>query len=100
MKLIVAEMACLYLLVVGVAFATVGGGDVAIKSKKGEVVFSHDNHVGMGLECTKCHDGLFTTSAQHKKVTMKQMQQGKSCGACHNGKTAFSVKGDCKNCHK
>ncbi len=31
---------------------------------------------------------------------MKQMQQGKSCGACHNGKKAFSVKGDCVKCHK
>jgi len=100
MKRIIAEMACLYLLVVGVAFATVGGGDVTIKYKKGEVVFSHDNHVGMGQECTVCHDKLFTTSSQHKAVTMKQMQQGKSCGACHNGKTAFSVKGNCKNCHK
>ena len=31
---------------------------------------------------------------------MKEMQKGKSCGACHNGKTAFSVKGDCTKCHK
>ncbi|WP_370543337.1 cytochrome c3 family protein [Geobacter sp. OR-1] len=23
------------------------------------------------------------------------MQKGKSCGACHNGKNAFSVIGDC-----
>ena len=101
MKRIIALAACFALLVVGIAFAKVGGGDVTIKYKKGEVVFSHDSHVGgVGLECTKCHDKLFTSSAQHKAVTMKQMQQGKSCGACHNGKAAFTVKGNCKNCHK
>ena len=100
MKRIIAAVACLSLLVAGVAFAAVGGGDVTIKSKKGPVVFSHDKHVGMGQECTQCHDGLFTDSKSHKTVTMKQMQQGKSCGACHNGKTAFTVKGNCKNCHK
>jgi c(7)-type cytochrome triheme protein len=31
---------------------------------------------------------------------MKQMQKGKSCGSCHNGKVAFSVKGECIKCHK
>jgi c(7)-type cytochrome triheme protein len=30
---------------------------------------------------------------------MKQMEKGKSCGACHDGKKAFSVKGDCAKCH-
>ena len=101
MKRIIVSAACLSLLVAGSAFAKVGGGDVAIKYKKGEVVFSHDNHVnGMALDCTKCHDRLYTSGAQHKTVTMKEMQKGKSCGACHNGKTAFTVKGNCKNCHK
>lgn len=101
MKGIFVAAACFSLLFAGSAFAKVGGGDVSIKYKKGEVVFSHESHVnGMGLDCTKCHDALFTTSTSHKTVTMKQMQQGKSCGACHNGKTAFTVKGNCKNCHK
>jgi c(7)-type cytochrome triheme protein len=31
---------------------------------------------------------------------MKEMQKDKSCGSCHNGKTAFSVKGNCATCHK
>lgn len=99
MKRMIAA-ACLSLLVAGSAVAKVGGGDVAITYKKGTVTFSHDSHVGMGIECVACHDKLFTTGASHKTVTMKQMQQGKSCGACHNGKTAFTVKGNCKNCHK
>jgi len=83
------------------AFAMVGGGDVTLKNKGGDVTFSHENHVtGMGLKCTQCHDKLYTDAKQHKKTTMKAMQKGKSCGACHNGKTAFSVKGDCAKCHK
>jgi c(7)-type cytochrome triheme protein len=30
---------------------------------------------------------------------MKDMEAGKSCGACHNGTKAFAVK-DCAKCHK
>jgi len=81
--------------------ATVGGGDISLKNKGGDVIFSHDTHVdGMALACTDCHDKLYLSKGQHKMVTMKQMRSGKSCGACHNGKKAFSVKGDCAKCHK
>ena len=89
------------LLVASQSFATVGGGDVTLKNRGGDVVFSHDAHVsGAEQKCTSCHAKLYTNAKQHKKVTMKEMQKGKSCGACHNGKTAFSVKGDCAKCHK
>jgi c(7)-type cytochrome triheme protein len=30
---------------------------------------------------------------------MVQMQQGQSCGFCHNGQRAFDVKGGCTKCH-
>jgi c(7)-type cytochrome triheme protein len=53
----------------------------------------------MGQKCQECHPKLYTNAKQHKKVSMKEMQKGKSCGACHNGKIAFSVKGDCGKCH-
>ena len=83
------------------AFAAVGGGDVSMKNKGGAVVFSHKFHVSdAGQNCTACHDKLYTNAKQHKKVSMKEMQKGKSCGACHNGKAAFSVKGNCAKCHK
>lgn len=101
MKRIAAVTACFVLMGIGSALAAVGGGDVTIKYKKGEVVFSHDTHVnGVALACTDCHDKLYLSKGQHKTVSMKQMQTGKSCGACHNGKKAFSVKGDCATCHK
>jgi c(7)-type cytochrome triheme protein len=83
------------------AMAAVNGGDITLKSKGGDVIFHHEMQVtGMGLACTECHDKLYTNSKQHKKVSMKEMQKGKSCGACHTGKKAFSTKGNCARCHK
>jgi c(7)-type cytochrome triheme protein len=77
------------------------GGIITLKNSGGDVVFNHAQHSSVvGQKCTACHDKLFTNVKKHKKVTMKEMQKGKSCGACHNGKTAFSVKGDCSRCHK
>jgi len=101
MKRIAAMAACIVLTTAGAALAAVGGGDIAMKNKGGDVVFSHELHVeGAQLECTQCHEKLYLSVKQHTKVSMKQMQKGKSCGACHNGKMAFSVKGDCAKCHK
>lgn len=97
------SMFCLLavLLLASAVSAGVGGGDIMFEVKKaGNVSFSHDNHVGGGLKCTDCHDSLFVTKEKHKAVTMTQMQKGKSCGACHNGKKAFDVKANCNNCHK
>ena len=101
MKRIAAITACIVLMGTGSVLAAVGGGDITLKNKGGSVVFSHDAHVnGMSLACTDCHDKLYLGKSQHKTATMKQMQKGKSCGACHDGKKAFSVKGDCAKCHK
>jgi c(7)-type cytochrome triheme protein len=84
-----------------VAFAGVGGGDITLNNKGGETVFSHETHVeGADLKCQGCHAKLYTNAKQHKAVTMKAMEQGQSCGACHNGKMAFSVKENCESCHK
>jgi c(7)-type cytochrome triheme protein len=89
------------LLVAAPIMAAVGGGDIVLKSKGEDVLFSHEYHIsGAGQKCTACHDKLYTNARQHKKVSMKDMKKGKSCGACHNGKAAFSVKGDCSKCHK
>ena len=96
-----AQAAVLVVLSGSVAFAGVGGGDITINNKGGDTVFSHENHVaGAGLKCQDCHAKLYTNTKQHKTVTMKAMEQGKSCGACHNGKKAFTVKENCESCHK
>jgi len=82
------------------AFAVVGGGEITLQNKGGSVVFSHELHVtGLGQTCQACHPKPFVNVKQHKAVTMKAMQAGASCGACHNGTKAFSVKGNCAKCH-
>lgn len=93
---------CAILLGPAMALAKVGGGDVTLSVPKGgNVTFSHDAHVAnAGLVCTQCHDKVFVTQGKHQKATMKDMQKGKSCGACHNGQKAFSVKESCESCHK
>lgn len=65
----------------------------------GTLEFSHKKHLGM-YSCNDCHESLFKASKANPHYSMKQMEQGKSCGGCHDGKTAFSVKGDCIKCHQ
>jgi len=75
-----------------------GAKDIAIQSAVGVITFSHDIHTGM-FGCNECHPGVFKAKANSNKVGMKKMEAGASCGACHDGDTAFSVKGDCGSCH-
>jgi c(7)-type cytochrome triheme protein len=62
----------------------------------GKVLFSHSVH---GAECDGCHPTIFIQKNNGNHVNMKAMEKGKSCGACHNGKKAFSVTGNCVTCH-
>jgi c(7)-type cytochrome triheme protein len=74
-------------------------GDVTIESRRiGKIVFSHGIHTGM-FGCGECHPDLFKAQNNSNHVTMKAMEEGKSCGACHDGETAFGVAGDCVTCH-
>lgn len=97
-----AILILLVMVMSAIVWAKVGGGDIVFEVKKaGNVTFSHERHVdGLGLKCTDCHDALYVAKGKDKPVAMAQMQKGQSCGACHNGKKAFDVKGDCSNCHK
>lgn len=65
----------------------------------GNVQFKHASHTGL-YSCEKCHDKLYPTGKNKTKVSMKAMEKGKSCGACHDGKTAFTVAENCATCHK
>lgn len=70
---------------------------------QGKVVFSHEKHVAKSPKCTDCHVKVFKmTPKQRSAPKMADMEKGQSCGTCHDGKTAFSVKeqGDCAKCHK
>jgi c(7)-type cytochrome triheme protein len=65
----------------------------------GNVVFSHLFHNGM-YGCVECHTRFYKTTRSTVRVSMQEMETGKSCGGCHDGKTAFSVKEKCEACHK
>jgi c(7)-type cytochrome triheme protein len=61
------------------------------------VRFLHDGHES--YSCATCHPELFAMKKGGTKMTMMDMYQGKSCGACHDGKKAFSSM-ECARCHK
>jgi c(7)-type cytochrome triheme protein len=90
-------------LLVSPAWAVIGGGDIIFQvDGMASVLFSHDSHVGKAkLKCAACHPALYKNRTQHIVVGMANMQKGKSCGACHDGKKAFGVveKKDCEKCH-
>jgi len=76
------------------------------KSKKAgmkPVVFAHWSHRAK-YTCRVCHVELeFGMRAGYSGITRAQYLSGKFCGACHDGKTAFTVKdgpqANCGKCH-
>jgi c(7)-type cytochrome triheme protein len=72
--------------------------EVTFKVKEtGPTLFSHKSHLEVA-DCSKCHPKLYSPNQKNKRVGMAAMEKGKSCGACHNSKQAFSVK-ECSKCH-
>jgi c(7)-type cytochrome triheme protein len=86
------------------AFAVPAGKTVEFDGKGGgKVVFDGKAHADKGLKCADCHQsGLFKMKKGADVITMKDMEAGKVCGACHNGSKAFSAKDPaaCAKCHK
>jgi c(7)-type cytochrome triheme protein len=84
----------------------VGGGDIKFEAKGsnlGPVTFSHEIHVNQHkAKCTDCHTKIFKMKKGEAKMTQASFGEGKYCGACHDGKKAFSAteKADCVKCHK
>jgi len=79
-------------------------GDVVFKRKGAAegvapAYFPHWIH-RIRYRCYACHDGLFKMKSGENEVTMEAMAQGKFCGACHNGTTAWGTGFDtCNRCH-
>jgi c(7)-type cytochrome triheme protein len=75
------------------------------ESSLGQVTFSHEKHRAKVDKCTTCHMKDFKmkrgTSGQ---ITLAAKQEGKFCGACHDGKTqiggavVFPID-ECQRCH-
>jgi c(7)-type cytochrome triheme protein len=102
MKRTIGSALAVYLLTASAAWSKVGGGDITFSvSGANDAVYSHEFHVTKaGLKCTDCHYKIFKMVEQQKQATMADMQNGKSCGACHNGQKAFTVKENCTKCHR
>jgi c(7)-type cytochrome triheme protein len=67
------------------------------------VVFSHWSHRSQ-YTCRVCHQELgFSMHSGDTGITRAQYTSGKYCGACHDGKTAFTVQDgagrQCDKCH-
>ena len=66
----------------------------------GVTIFNHSTHIAKeNGQCRSCHNGKVITG-KDGRVSMAQMESGKTCGACHNGKKAFTVAGNCGKCHQ
>jgi c(7)-type cytochrome triheme protein len=72
----------------------------------GKVTFLHVSHMGSRPDCTRCHPKLFSIvkraagkPAPGGRITHANMEKGRQCGACHNGKAAFGFD-DCTACHR
>jgi c(7)-type cytochrome triheme protein len=69
----------------------------------GQVTFNHETHVdATAPACTACHPAQFRilkASPRRAPVTHTEMDKGRYCGSCHNGKKAFALE-DCTACHE
>jgi len=64
----------------------------------GKVVFDGKKHADKGAKCNDCHPSIFQMKKGTAKMTMKEMNEGKYCGTCHNGTKAFATT-ECAKCH-
>jgi len=76
------------------------------ESSPGPVVFSHSRHLPRVEKCSRCHmRGFKLQRGASPPVTLAAKQEGKLCGACHDGKTrmggvtVFAID-QCDACHK
>jgi c(7)-type cytochrome triheme protein len=72
--------------------------DIYLNMKGGTPIvrFPHRAHT-MWLDCTNCHQHLFTSKAGSNKLSMAAMLNGEQCGVCH-GAVAFPLT-ECNRCH-
>lgn len=70
----------------------------AASEKTKPVVFKHWTH-RMKYTCNVCHTDLaFPLKANTVDIAQSDIEAGRLCGACHDGKTAFGAS-ECDRCH-
>jgi len=63
-------------------------------------IFPHWVH-RVRFQCRVCHMDLFEPRLGANQITMAAIDEGRFCGSCHDGKTAFDVSFDsCQRCHQ
>jgi len=86
------------------------GGNIVFhvvdRKQKYSVLYKHEAHLGAGIKCDECHTKIFEKKLGANKFRMKDVTQGKFCGACHTDKpaadiqhAAFPPKKNCQKCH-
>lgn len=97
-----AILACMAVLV-PTAIAWAEYADVVIneaseKEGMAPVIYPHWFH-RIRYQCSVCHVDLgFETKAGGNGITMEKIIDGEYCGACHDGKTAWTTE-NCDLCH-
>ena len=67
------------------------------------VTFHHSTHVDFaGGKCTPCHPEPFKMLHPTHRTSHQEMNAGRSCGTCHDGRSATSTKDEssCSACHQ
>lgn len=105
-RLLTAIMLVLLLLLIGILtvqpvyaeYADVVLNKYSDKEGVRPVIFPHWFH-RIRFQCRVCHQELgFEMRVGSNQVTMDEIIDGKFCGACHDGETAWSVD-HCDLCH-
>jgi c(7)-type cytochrome triheme protein len=103
-KILVLSLVVIVTLVMAASVMAVPAGKTVEFDGKGagKVVFDGKIHAEKGNKCVACHPGLFKMKKGADVITMKDMNEGKACGTCHDGTKAFSAKdpAGCAKCHK
>ncbi len=106
MRLAVTVIGACLLLAALVGLGTAVEGDVVFQRKGAAdkdtppAQFPHWAH-RIRFKCYVCHDAIFKMKAGTNAVSMDAILEGKFCGACHDGKTAFPVGFEtCQRCHR
>ena len=80
-----------------------GGSTIVFIKPVRAVIFEHKLHLAKNLSCADCHPAIFEKKSgqaeNNADFTMAAFDQGKYCGACHNGIRAFSSNTRCTWCH-
>jgi c(7)-type cytochrome triheme protein len=100
---VLALVVAVTLVMAAPVFAVMSGKTVEFNPKGADkVIFDGKIHADKGLKCKDCHPAVFKMKKGADVITMKDMDAGKFCGTCHDGKKAFSTsdKAACVKCHK